>query len=197
MKVLGISGSPRRGGNTEFLLNKALEGASSAGAEVEKIVLNDLNFSPCQECGGCDDSGECTVEDDMQMVYQKLEEADGVILASPIFFGSLSAQTKMMIDRFQCWWVAKYVLKQPRSEKKESRRGVFICVGGMKREDFFQGAVKLVKIWFANLNVVYENDLFYPGIDEKGAILNHPTALKEAFAAGERLVKSVKGNIST
>lgn len=197
MKVLGILGSPRKGGNTDLLLDKALEGTGGAGVEVEKVILNDLNFSSCQECGGCDESGECTVEDDMQMIYRKLEEADGVILASPIFFGSLSAQTKMMIDRFQCWWVAKYVLKQPRAERKESRRGIFLCVGGQKREDFFQGAVKLVKIWFANLNVVYAGDLFYSGIDKKGAILSHPTASKEAFAVGEKLVKSIKRGVST
>jgi multimeric flavodoxin WrbA len=192
MKVLGICGSPRRGGNTELLLDRALEGATSAGAEVEKVILNELNFSPCQECGDCDETGECTTQDDMQALYQKLEEADGIILASPIFFGSLSAQTKMMIDRFQCWWAAKYLLKKPRAEKRESRRGIFICVGGMKREDFFQAAVKLVKIWFTNINVVYEGDLFYPGIDEKGVILGHLTALKDAFAVGKDLAKKLR-----
>jgi multimeric flavodoxin WrbA len=167
-------------------LREALAGAQSAGAEVKEIVLNDLDFCACQECGGCDETGECTYDDDMQAVYQKLEEADRIVLASPIFFGSLPAQVKMMIDRCQCLWVTKYLLKKPMPDKSK-RKGIFICVGGMNRQDFFEASKKLVKIFFANLNISYAGDLFYPGIDEKGAILNHPTAIKEAFEIGRRL----------
>ena len=101
MNILGINGSPRIGGNTDILLDKALEGAKDKGAVIEKIILNTFKFSPCQECENIKDDGTCIVEDDMQIIYKKIEEADAVILASPIFFGSLSAQTKMMIDRFQ------------------------------------------------------------------------------------------------
>jgi len=187
MRVLGIAGSPRKGGNTRILLEEALAGAESAGGEVEEVVLNDLDFSACQECGGCDETGECIQDDDMQALYQKLMDADRFILASPIFFGSLSAQTKMMIDRCQCLWVAKYILKKPMPDKS-GRKGIFICVGGMKREDFFESAKKLVKIFFANLNISYVGGLFYPGIDEKGAILNHPTAKEDAFEAGRKLI---------
>ena len=97
MKVLGISGSPRRGGNTDILLDRILEGTESKGAEVEKIILNKLKFVPCQECENIKDDGTCIIEDDMQLVYEKIKQSDALILASPIFFGSLSAQTKMMI----------------------------------------------------------------------------------------------------
>lgn len=185
MKVLGISGSPRRDGNTELLLDKALEGAKEAGADIEKIVLNELNLSPCQECGGCDETGVCVVQDDMQEVYHKLDAARAIIIASPIFFGSLSAQTKMMIDRHQCYWVRKYVLKHTRNNKK--RAGFFISVGGQNRQDYFQSAEKLVRIFFANIDVVYTGALFYPGINERGEITRHPTAMREAFDQGKSL----------
>lgn len=187
MKVLGIAGSPRQDGNTRILLHEALAGAKSVGAQVEEIVLNDLCFCACQECGGCDDTGECINDDDMQALYQKLETTDRIVLASPIFFGSLPAQVKMMIDRCQCLWVAKYILKKPLPDKTK-RKGLFICVGGMNRYDFFEGARKLVEIFFANLNVTYAGDLFYPGIDEKGGIKGHPTAIKEAYEIGRSLV---------
>lgn len=188
MKVLGIAGSPRENGNTQLLLDQSLEGAKSGGAKVNKIILNDLKFSPCQECGGCNDTGVCTVEDDMQIVYGKVREADALILASPIFFGCLSAQTKMMIDRFQCWWVAKYILKQPFVEKDRKRSGIFISVSGREKVDYFECAKMIVKILFANIEVVYSGDLFYPRIDEKGEILNHPAAMADAWNTGQNLV---------
>ena len=101
MIVLGINGSPRRGGNTDILLRRLLEGAEAGGADTDIIVLNDLKFVPCQECARVREDGTCKVQDDMQTVYEKVTAADAVVLASPIFFGSLSAQTKMMIDRLE------------------------------------------------------------------------------------------------
>jgi len=185
VKVLGISGSPRIGGNTDILLDKVLEGARSKGAETEKIILNNLKFSPCQECGNLRDNGSCIIEDDLQPIYKKIEEADGIILASPIFFGSLSAQTKMMIDRFQCAWRAKYVLKIDTFKKK--RIGGFISVEASTREDFFDNAKAIVKNLFKTINVSYKEELFCSGVDEKGTILKHPEVLKKAFALGERI----------
>src|SRR3989338_614183 len=108
MYVLGINGSPRIGGNTNLLLDKALEGAKNKGAKIEKVILNKLKIVPCQECEVVRDDGTCKIEDDFQPLYDKIKKADAIILASPIFFGSLSAQTKIMIDRFQCYWRYKY-----------------------------------------------------------------------------------------
>lgn len=188
MRVLGIAGSPRRGGNTQRLLDRALEGARNQGAETRKLILNDLEFSPCQECGDCDDSGVCAYDDDMTVVYDGVKQADALILSSPIFFGSLSAQTKMMIDRFQCWWAAKYLLKQPIVPKERRRNGLFISVSGRGNPDHFENAKKIVKIFFLNIEVVYASELFYARIDKKSEILDHPTAMDEAFAAGKNLV---------
>ena len=185
MYVLGINGSPRIGGNTDILLDKALEGASAKGAKTEKVILNTLKFSPCQECENIRDDGTCIIEDDMQPLYKKIEAADAIILASPIFFGSLSAQTKMMIDRFQCSWRAKYILKKDIFKKK--RKGCFISVEASTRKDFFDNAKSIVKNLFATIDADYKEELFCSGVDEKASILKHPDVLEKAFELGKRI----------
>jgi multimeric flavodoxin WrbA len=188
LKVLGIAGSPRRGGNTDLLLAEVMKGAASRGAEVKTIVLNDLDISPCQHCDGCLETGRCKLKDDMQMVYQELERADRIVLASPIQFMGVTAQTKAMIDRCQALWVRKYILKQPPLGDKRERKGLFVSVGGRKLANLFEPALATVKSWFKVLDIVYAGGLLFPGVDEKGAIKNHPDALKKAFAAGQSLV---------
>ncbi len=113
MRVLGIAGSPRRGGNTDLLLEEVLKGAAGKGAEVKTITLARLKIAPCQHCDACLETGRCRIQDDMQGVYDELEWADRIVLAAPIHFMGLSAQMKAMIDRCQCLWARKYVLKVP------------------------------------------------------------------------------------
>ena len=189
MKVLGIAGSPRRGGNTDLLLAEVLRGATSRGAEVKTIVLNDLEITPCQHCDTCLKTGRCRIEDDMQMVYKELEDADHIVLASPIQFMGVSAQAKAMIDRFQALWARKYVLKMPPLSNKRERKGLFISVGGRRVANLFEPALATVKAVFNTLNITYAGDLLFPGVDEKGAIKKHPDALHQAFLAGQRLVE--------
>jgi len=185
MFILGINSSPRIGGNTDILIDKSLGGARLKGAETEKIILNKLKFSPCQECENTRDDGVCIIEDDMQFVYKKIKKADAIILASPIFFGSLSAQMKMMIDRFQCIWKAKYIYKK--DLYKTMRTGAFICVAASKRIDFFNNAKSIVRNFFKVNSVDYKEELFCPGIDKKGEILKHPEFLEESFELGRRI----------
>ncbi|MFH1594287.1 MAG: flavodoxin family protein [Candidatus Omnitrophota bacterium] len=186
MKVLGISGSPRIGGNTDVLLEKALEGARSSGAETEKIILNSLNMVPCQECVKVENDGTCQIEDDFQNVYKSIKGADTVILASPIFFGSLSAQTKVMIDRFQCHWRYRYILKKITEEK--TRPGLLILVEASTRGSFLENAKSIVKNFFATAGLSYAGELLCQGIDEKGAILSHPDLLDKATKLGKALL---------
>ncbi|MDP2953505.1 MAG: flavodoxin family protein [Chloroflexota bacterium] len=113
LSLLGILGSPRRGGNAECLLDEALKGAEGKGAQVEKVVLADRNIHPCRGCGDCDATGICTLLDDMPLLLDKLRTADRLVLASPVYFLSVTAQTKAMIDRCQAQWAAKYLLKRP------------------------------------------------------------------------------------
>ena len=189
MKVLGIAGSPRRGGNTELLLAEVMKGAASKGAEVKTIILNDLKIAPCQHCDACLETGRCKVEDDMQMVYSELEQADCLVLASPVQFMGVTAQAKAMIDRCQTLWARKYVLKIPPLGDQRQRKGLFISVGGRRVANLFQPAVATVKSLFKVLDITYAGELLFSGIDEKGIIAKYPHALRQAFPAGEKLVE--------
>lgn len=191
MVVIGILGSPRIEGNSDMLLEEALRGVRELGVDTEKIVLNRMDIRPCQECDGCRNTGVCIVRDDMQAIYPYLIEADGIILASPIFFGGVTAQTKAMIDRAQCLWVAKYVLKI-QAVKKPGRPGLFIAVGGMRRENHLQCAGTIVKAFFATIDTGY-SEIGYLGIEGKGDILKHPKALHESHMAGKALASSITG----
>jgi len=190
LKVLGIAGSPRRGGNTDLLLAEVMKGAASRGAEVKIIILNDLKIAPCQHCDACLEMGRCKVEDDMQMVYDELMKADRIVLASPIQFMTVTAQAKAMIDRCQSLWARKYVLKQPPlGSEPGKKKGLFISVGGRRVANLFEPALVTVKSLFKVLDITYAGELLFPGIDEKGAIKEHPDALKQAYLAGQKLVK--------
>jgi hypothetical protein len=188
VRVLGIAGSPRRGGNTDLLLAEVIRGAQSKGAGVKTIVLNDLDMTPCQHCDACFKEGVCRFDDDMQMVYREMEKADRIVLASPVQFMGVSAQAKIMIDRCQALWARKYILKQPPIGDRRPLKGLFIAVGGMKLANLFEPSLAIVKALFKVLDVDYAGDLLVPGVDAKGAIKQHPDALKQAFLAGQKLV---------
>jgi multimeric flavodoxin WrbA len=188
MKVLGIMGSPRRQSNTEILLDKALEGAKEAGAEVEKVLVSKLKISPCLEIYACLKDGNCAIKDDMQLLYEKLLEVDHIILASPIFFYGVTSQAKAVIDRCQALWVRRHMLGMSKEDKRV-RRGVFISVGATQGKKLFDGAVLTVKYFFDAIGVQYSGDLLIRGIDNKGQIGEHPAALEDAFRLGQELVR--------
>jgi len=191
LKVLGIAGSPRRGGNTDLLLAEVMKGAASRGSEVKTIILNDLEIAPCQHCDACLVKGKCKIQDDMQMVYRELEQADCIVLASPIHFMTVTAQMKAMIDRCQSLWARKYILKQPPlGSEPGKKKGLFISVGGRKVSNLFEPALVTVKTLFRILDITYVGELIFPGVDEKGVIKEHPDALKQAFRAGQKLVEN-------
>jgi multimeric flavodoxin WrbA len=189
MKVLGLFGSPRRGGNTEILLEEVLKGAEREGAEIERLYLSNLKITPCTECHGCDETGDCVILDEMQKIYPKLLEADIIILASPVFFYGVTAWAKTLIDRSQALWAKKYLVNDPSMGNRGKRRkGFFISVGATKGQKVFEGAILTVKYFFDALNVEYTGELVYRGVDGKGEILKHPKALEQAREAGRRLV---------
>jgi multimeric flavodoxin WrbA len=191
MKVLTLNGSPRRGGNTELLLEEALKGVRKKGGEVTLYQLNSLSLTPCQQCGACDDSGSCVIADDMQAVHKDILSADRIIVASPIFFFSVSAQTKIVIDRCQPFWSQKYLHKKPVPAGPLGRKGLLLLVGGMKQNEKNEGfhcAEVVVKAFFRTVNVQEHTTLAYGDVDEKGVIKGHPTALQEAYEAGKKLV---------
>jgi len=172
-----------------MLLKEVLRGAEKAGAETRLFILSEMKFSPCTHCEGCLAEGKCVINDDMSLLYPELESLDVLVLASPIYFYGLTAQAKAMVDRCEAFWARKYVLKKPISRTK--RKGVFISVGGARFPDLFEHAKATVKLFFRTIDVEYWAELLFPGVDQKGAIKEHPTALKEAFLLGERLAQEV------
>lgn len=192
MHIIAFHGSPRINGNTEILLNETIRGIKEAGHDVQLFKLNLMNIKPCQDCGGCDKTGICIIKDDMEEIYMAIREADRIILASPIFFFGLSAQAKVMIDRCQSFWCEKYLLKRPILGDQYGRKGLLLLVGGMKKEIGFRCAEASAKAFFRTISVPEHKTLYYMGIDAKGAILEHPTAFKEAYEGGKRLVSNLK-----
>lgn len=187
IKVLGISGSPRRGGNSELLLDSFLEGARSCGGSVKRIIINDLRFKPCQEYLACRTDGACILKDDMRLVYKLFDEADIVVISSPVYFGGITAQLKAMIDRFQPLWVKKEILKKPPLIPKD-RRGVFLCVSASGKIEFFKHARKDVRILFSLLGIKYSGEIYCPGVEGKGDIKKKKRILSRSRLLGSRLV---------
>ncbi len=129
----------------------------------------------------------------MQGLYTKLRSTDHLVLASPLFFLTVTAVAKLPIDRCQALWVEKYLLKVRRTQASDGsrRRGLFLSVGGMRRPDLFDPVRATVRAFFATCDVAYSDELAFPGIDAKGAIKEHPTALQDAFASGRKLATGV------
>jgi len=187
MKVLGILGSPRRGGNSETLLKALLQGAAAGGAEVEEVLLRNLKISPCLEIYHCFKDGTCPIKDDMQELYDKLLAADVVVLATPVFFYGVSAQAKTMIDRTQALWARRYVMKQ--DFPGGHRQGVLLAVGATRGRLLFVGVRLTAKYFFDAINVRYAAELLVRGTDEKGAIQEQPETLEQARDLGRRLAQ--------
>lgn len=190
MKVVALFGSPRVDGNTEILLREALIPAREAGHEVLLYKVNFMNIKPCQDCGGCVKTGACVINDAMAEVYTAIREADRIILASPIFFFGLSAQAKAMIDRCQSFWCEKYLLKKTIPGGPHGRKGLLLLVGGMKKEEGMRCAETTAQAFFRTISVPEHESLKFSGVDAKGEIMSHPTAMGNAVEAGKRLIQT-------
>jgi multimeric flavodoxin WrbA len=147
-----------------------------------------MNISPCINCGGCDETGQCIISDDMDKVYPVIREADRIVLASPIFFFGLTAQIKAPIDRCQALWCEKYILKKEIPQGQYGRKGLLILVGGMRKELGFKSSEATATAFFRTISVPEHVTLSFAGVDAKGAINAHPTALKDVYEAAKKLV---------
>ncbi|MFA5614711.1 MAG: flavodoxin family protein [Methanoculleus sp.] len=188
--VLAFATSPRRHGNSETLLDAVLDAMRGEGAVVEKIVVPETDIKPCRGCNACAKLNRCIQRDFMDYIHDRIIEADCIILASPIYCMGLTAQAKVLVDRSQVFCTRKYTLRLPvvPPERKGKRVGIFISTAGQTWENVFDAAIPSVKCFF-NVIDVREKDTRYlmvNGVDEKGAIDRHPTALQDAEAlAGE------------
>jgi multimeric flavodoxin WrbA len=183
LKVLGIMGSPRINGNTDLLLDEALKGARSKGAEVEKIIIDERKIAPCRECYGCLKDGNCVIRDDMTGIFPRLLAADVIIIATPIFFYTVSAQLMLLVSRCQALWARKYVLKNLNIPVK---KGAFIAVGATKGDKLFDGPKLTATYFFKTINAEYTDELLVRGVDKKGEIKDHPEYLTAAYELGKK-----------
>ena len=195
MKITAIYGSPRRNGNTARLLQSAVAGARSVGADVTEIVLRDLKLQPCLEIYACQKDGCCAIKDDFHALAKKLLSAQATILASPIFFYAVSAQVKAMMDRCQSLWVKKYWLdKKPLGRLDNPKPGLFLSVGATRGKRLFEGAQMSVKYFFDTFDTSLWRTLAYRGLDQADDILQHPQYLAEGRQAGVDLVETAQIN---
>jgi multimeric flavodoxin WrbA len=189
MNVIAFLGSPRKDGNTSILLKEAIRGVEEAGHSVRLFKVAQMKIRPCLNCSGCDETGECIiVDDEMPKIYAAIREAERIILASPIFFSGVTAQAKAMIDRCQALWCEKYLLKREIPAGPAGRKGLFLTVGGMKMLKHAECANSTVTAFFRSVSVSEHAFLPFRGVDAKGAIRKHPTALQEAYEAGKALI---------
>jgi multimeric flavodoxin WrbA len=191
-KILAVYGSPRRKGNTTLLLDQAVQGALDTGAQVEKIVLRDLKISPCLEIYGCKETGRCVIQDDFQKIYDQLLACNGLMLASPIFFYTVSAHTKILMDRCQSLWVKKYWIdKIPYGQSNARRKGLFISVGATKGKRLFEGTLLTLRYFFDILDADLWKALLYRQLDFEGDVLKHPEYLQEAYETGKEFALAI------
>ena len=191
-QIVAIYGSPRRRGNTATLLKHAVQGAVDAGAQVDEIILRDLKISPCLEIYACKKEGRCAIKDDFQQVVDQILSAKGLILASPIFFYTVSAHTKILMDRCQSLWVKKYWIdKVPFGQWEPKRKGLFISAGATQGKKLFDGTLLTVKYFFDVLDMELFGSLLYRGLDFEGDVLKHPEYLEEAYLAGKTFAEAL------
>jgi multimeric flavodoxin WrbA len=182
MKIAAIMGSPRKGGNTDTLLDEFLRGVSEGGGEAEKILIGELEIEPCRELLECEKTGRCPIEDEAESVFDKLLAAERIVIASPIFFYGLPARLKALIDRGQSLW-ARQRLSGNR-EEEPPKEAFALLLGATRGEELFDGALLTLKYFLRTVNFRITGKLLFREIEKKGDIRKHPTALDEAFRAG-------------
>ena len=189
LKVCGIVGSPRKNGNVDLLVSEVLKGAASKGAETCKLYLSDMNIKPCQSCGVNPSPEHCLFKDDMEQIYHTLENSDAIVLGSPVYFDTVSAQVKLMIDRSNCQMI--YIKRDDGSlgferRAKKLKKGVFVVVSGKDQElDAISATVKGFFYW-TNIELV-ETFSYAHDDNELGSIRKDEKKMKQAFDIGVRI----------
>lgn len=179
--VLGIAGSPRRGGNSDTLLKAALEGAAIAGARTQTLVAADAGLVPCRGCNDCSETGECILRDGWQAVFATLDSADAIVIASPVYFASVPATLKILYDRMQPYWARTHVLHQPRPPR---RPGAILLVRSGGDPYGFEAAEATTRSVMAVLGIDVLDVVRVTGVDARGDIAHRLHALEGARTLG-------------
>jgi multimeric flavodoxin WrbA len=182
--VVGILGSPRPHGNSATLLETFLKGAGDAGAETMLIDATAIDISGCNSCNECQTTGVCTVDDDMAMVYDAIQRADVLVLATPVYFSGMSSQLKAVIDRCQCLWH-----RARRGEGLRNKRGYLLAAGAMKKANF-RNVLSEVRSFCIGVGISYRGEITVPGVESEDDMRSHVEDLAHAYALGRSSVSS-------
>jgi putative NADPH-quinone reductase len=188
-KVIGLLGSPLPQGNTAILLDRALRGAADTGCTVEKIEVNNLDFQACMEMMFCREHETCIMDDDMQQMYRKFREMDSLIIATPVMTMGIPGKLKSFMDRFQVFFMAKYVRNQPlvASDSKTRRKSLVICISGMNIPEVFAGAKLTLRAFCDIIDCRYADELLISDMDTIRDIRARQDLLDAAYAKGRLL----------
>jgi multimeric flavodoxin WrbA len=180
--ILILKGSPREKGNSSILADQVAAGARAAGAEVESFYLHSMDIRPCDACDACRETGEgCIIEDDMQVLYPKLCSADAIVIASPVYWFTMSAQIKLCIDRW-------YALEGPRGSALAGKAiGIVLTYGDA--DPFASGAVNAIRAFQDMFRYIKANivGIVYGTASNAGDIQNQPSLLERAYKLGQEL----------
>ncbi|MEW6673810.1 MAG: NAD(P)H-dependent oxidoreductase [Thermodesulfobacteriota bacterium] len=193
MLMLGLQGSPRLKGNTNYLLSAFMEEARRSGVQTHIVQVCKKKIEPCKEYIVCEKKGFCPINDDMKHeIYSLLREAEIVIAATPVFFYNTTSQLKALIDRSQTLWARRYKLKlvDPGSR---TRRGFLLAVGATKGKNLFEGLHLTAKYFFDAINARYEGGLTYRQIEQPGDMERHPGIDADIKTAVAGLIKPLLG----
>ncbi len=180
--VLVFKGSPRENGNSSTLADRAAEGAKAGGAEVEFFSLHGMDIHPCDACDICHETGVCVLKDDMQALYPKLTQADAIIIASPIYWFTMSAQTKLFIDR---WYALESSQGNPLKGKPF---GILLTYGDS--DPYSSGAINAIRTFQDMFRYIGADliGLVYGTAMDVGDALKQPDLMECAYMLGQKLV---------
>jgi multimeric flavodoxin WrbA len=188
MLVLGFQGSPRKNGNTSFLLTTFMQAIERLGAQVQIVDVARKNIIPCKEYVVCEKKGFCPIDDDIKSeIYPLIRQAEVVVLATPIFFFNMTAQLKAVVDRCQTFWARKYKLKLTDPAKK-AKRGFLLSVGASKGKNLFEGLQLTAKYFFDAIDARFEGSLTYRDIEGPKDMAHHPTVSADVEKAAADLI---------
>jgi len=188
MLVLGLMGSPRNKGNTDFLLSSFMNEVENGGIRTHVIEVAKKKILPCMEYSVCEKKGTCPIDDDMNEIYPLFREADIIVLATPIFFYSAPAQAKALIDRSQTLWARKYRLKL-KDPGYKTRKGFLLALGATKGVNLFEGMKLTAKYFFDAVDASFEGSLTYRRIEKRGDMKAHPSVAEDIREAAGNILK--------
>jgi multimeric flavodoxin WrbA len=189
-RLLAVYGSPRKGGNTDTLLDRFTEGAQEAGCTIDRAYLRDYDFAPCIECGGCHRTGRCVIRDKLDPLFDKLLEYERVAFSFPVFFLGPPAITKAFIDRGQFLWVRKYVLNIDPVTPSEERKAFLLSAGGFAgSEKIFRCNVSILRSFLLVCGLRYDGEVMFNGIEDRDDVEKSEELCSIAKEAGASFIQ--------